>query len=79
MLSLTGCYVYLAIALWMLRLHCFRVTVPQCIVRFCGPIIRNQHLQRFVLHSTMLIEKLLVFLRGAVQVQCMQITISASS
>ena len=55
----------------MLRLPCFRVIVPHCIVRLCGPIIRNQHLQKFVLHSTILIEKCWVFLRGAVQVQCM--------
>ena len=45
-------------------LPCFRVIVPHCIVRFCKSIIRNQHLQRFVLHATMLIEQILVFLRG---------------
>ena len=40
-----------------LRSPCFRVIVPHFIVRFCGPIIGNQHLQRFVLHSTMIIVK----------------------
>ena len=50
-----------------------------CIVPSCGLIIKNQHLQRFGSHSTMLIEKKLVSLREVVQVQCMQITISAPS
>ena len=38
---------------------------------------KNQHLQRFVEHSTILIEN--VFPRGAVQVQCIQIIKSAAS
>ena len=45
------------------------------IVPSCGPIIKNEHLQRFVSHSTMLIEQFLVSLRGVVQMQCMQIRV----
>ena len=40
-------------------------------VRFSGVITRNQHLERFVLHLIMRIEKSLVFTRGVVPVLCM--------
>ena len=56
--------------------HCstdVKVTLFQsyCIVRFSGVITKNQHLERFVLHLIMRIEKSLVFPRGVVPVLCM--------
>ena len=44
----------------MLRIPSFKVIARHCIVPSCGPIIKDQHLQRFVSHSTMLIEKFLL-------------------
>ena len=40
----------------MLRLLCFRVFAQQCVVFFCGPIIKNLHLERFVSRSMMLLK-----------------------
>ena len=45
--------------------------VLHCIVRFSGVITRSQHLERFVLHLIMRIEKYLVFPRGVVPELCM--------
>ena len=55
----------------MKNLLYFKVIALHCIVRFSGVITRNQHLERFVLHLIMRIEKCLVFPRGVVPVLCM--------
>ena len=49
----------------------FKVIALHYIVRFAGVITRNQHLERFVLHLIMRIEKSLIFPRRVMPVLCM--------
>ena len=62
----------------MLRLHYFKVIAQHCILLISGMITKNQHLGKLVLHSIMLTEKYLLYLRGVVPVQCMQTTLSVT-
>ena len=62
----------------MLRLPCFRVSAPHCIVLSCGPIIRKSTFTKIRVAFNDAYRKKLVSLRGVVQVQCMSITIFCS-
>ena len=64
----------------MIRLPCFRVIAPHCIVPSCGPIIKKSTFTEIrVAFNNAYRKKIGLPKRGVVQVQCMQITISAAS